>query len=194
MNIPQPPSKQPIPTHAQKVFSGLIFDVYQWKQEMYDGSFETFEKLKRVDTVGVIPITPEGKILISRQEQPSIAPFWGTFGGRMNPGEDPLQAAQRELLEESGYVSDNWQLWQAFQPLEKIEWSIYNFVAKNCRPVAASTPDSGEKITMEAVTFDEFLSIAQRPDFRDSEITLEILRALSDPAKLALLQELFQPE
>jgi 8-oxo-dGTP pyrophosphatase MutT (NUDIX family) len=190
MNVPQPPSKQPIPEHAQKVFSGIIFDVYQWKQEMYDGSFETFEKLKRVDTVGVIPITPDGKILISQQEQPSIAPFWGTFGGRIDPGESPFEAAQRELLEESGYTSDQWQLWQAFQPLEKIEWSIYTFIAKNCQPIATSTPDVGEKITIKEVTFNEFLKISQQPDFRDSEITMEVLAALADPIKMEKLREL----
>lgn len=35
-----------LPPQAKKVFTGQIFDVYQWEQEMYDGSFETFEMLK----------------------------------------------------------------------------------------------------------------------------------------------------
>jgi len=157
---------------------------------MYDGSFETFEKLKRVDTVGVIPITPDGKILISQQEQPSIAPFWGTFGGRIEPNESPFDAAKRELLEESGYASDQWQLWHAFQPLEKIEWSIYNFIAKDCQLVATSTPDVGEKITVQAVTFEEFLKITLQPNFRDSEITLQVLAAMADPAKMEKLRVL----
>ncbi len=188
--MPRPRSKQPIPEHAKKVFSGVIFDVYQWEQKMYDGSVETFEKLKRVDTVNIIPVTSEGKILISEQEQPSIQPFIGTFGGRLDPGESPFKAAQRELLEESGHTSSAWQLWQAFQPLEKIDWAIYTFIAKNCRPVAKISPDVGEKITVKAVSFEEFLEVAQLPNFRDSEITLYVLAALANPQKMADLREL----
>ena len=36
-----------IPKNATKVFSGKTFDVYQWEQEMFDGSKKIFEKLKR---------------------------------------------------------------------------------------------------------------------------------------------------
>ncbi len=34
-----------IPDHATCVFRGMLFDVYQWQQEMFDGSIETFEML-----------------------------------------------------------------------------------------------------------------------------------------------------
>jgi len=111
MNIPYPPAKRPLPKHAKKVFTGEIFDVYQWEQEMYDGSTVIFEKIKRADTVSVIPITTEQKILISHEEQPGLKPFYGVFGGRIEPEENPLSAAKRELLEETGYQSDKWKLW-----------------------------------------------------------------------------------
>ena len=55
MEINRPQSKQPIPANAKKVFHGVIFDVYQWEQEMFDGTKEIFEKLKRPDTVVVFP-------------------------------------------------------------------------------------------------------------------------------------------
>ncbi|KKP89624.1 MAG: NUDIX hydrolase [Candidatus Moranbacteria bacterium GW2011_GWC2_37_73] len=38
MKIEKPKSTQLIPEHAKKVFSGTFFDVYQWEQEMFDGS------------------------------------------------------------------------------------------------------------------------------------------------------------
>jgi len=65
--------------NAKKVFQGEIFSVYQWPQEMYDGTVQTFEKLKRPDTAIVIATTSEGKFLVSKQSQPSRPEFWSTL-------------------------------------------------------------------------------------------------------------------
>lgn len=46
MRIERPVSRQPIPDHAKCVFKGVIFDVYQWEQKLYNGTTTTFEKLK----------------------------------------------------------------------------------------------------------------------------------------------------
>jgi ADP-ribose pyrophosphatase len=181
MNFPRPPSKQPIPPEAKKVFSGVMFDVYQWQQAMFDGTFETFEKIKRVDTVGVLAITDDHKIHINRQEQPGQPPFLGCFGGRIDPGEDPLDAAKRELLEEAGFEARNWKLWFAFQPLEKIDWAIYTFIAQGCSKVADQHLDAGEKIETISASLDEFIGITQQEQFRDQEITWQVLRMLQQP-------------
>jgi ADP-ribose pyrophosphatase len=45
-----------IPPHASKVFSGIIFDVYQWDQQLFNGKIATFEALTRSSTVIVIPV------------------------------------------------------------------------------------------------------------------------------------------
>lgn len=97
MEIPRPKSKQPMPENAKRVFKGVVFDVYQWEQELYDGSKATFEKLKRPDTVVVFPVLPDGKILLTEQEQPGKDPFIGGLGGRMDEGEDMLETAKRAV-------------------------------------------------------------------------------------------------
>ncbi|MEI7603954.1 MAG: hypothetical protein WCJ19_02970 [bacterium] len=56
MEYERPPISQPIPEDAVKVFSGVIFDVYQWQQLQFDGTYATFEKIKRNDVALVIPI------------------------------------------------------------------------------------------------------------------------------------------
>lgn len=58
-----------IPPHAVRVFKGVIFDVYQWEQMLYDGSTTTFECLKRPDTVIVIPLAGE-MVYYAEQAQP----------------------------------------------------------------------------------------------------------------------------
>lgn len=62
------------------------------------------------DFANVVAVDGDGRFLLFRQtkyaiEDLSLAPV----GGFLEPGEDPLVAAKRELLEETGYASDNWQ-------------------------------------------------------------------------------------
>ena len=52
----------------------------QWEQELFDGTMTTFEKLTRPDTVVVFPTLPDGKILLTEQEQPGKEPFVGAAG------------------------------------------------------------------------------------------------------------------
>lgn len=170
MKIIRPKSRQPVPKNAKIVFRGKLFDVYQWKQKMFDGSFEIFEKTKRTDTVNVIAITPEKKFIILNQEQPGEEKFISLAGGRMDEGEHPLVAAKRELLEETGFASDCWELWDSVQPYSKSDWASYTFIAKDCRQVQEITPDSGEKISLKFVNLEKFIDIVYSKKFRDKEI------------------------
>lgn len=178
MQIKRPVSKQPIPDSAKIVFSGILFDVYQWDQVQYDGTTKTFEKVKRHDTVGVLAVTKEKKILLLQQEQPGTIPFLGMPGGIIDLQEDVFEAAKRELLEETGYMSDNWTLFEAVQPVSKIDWAIYTFVARDCQKIAEMHLDSGEKIQLKEVDWEEFLRILLDDSFRDHELTLKALKTL----------------
>ncbi|MFA6106732.1 MAG: NUDIX hydrolase [Patescibacteria group bacterium] len=177
MKIKRPISKSIAPKNAKRVFKGEIFDVYQWQQKMYDGSFATFEKLKRSDTVQVIPVTEDGKIILLKQSQPGFRkPCLSVAGGRIDPGETPLRAAHRELLEETGYKAKKMELWYSVQPNAKIDYAVYGFIAKGCRKVAAQNLDAGEKIKIKIVSLQEFLRVVFEKGFYDPEIALRILK------------------
>jgi len=177
MKIKRPISKSITPKNAKRVFKGEIFDVYQWQQKMYDNSFATFEKLKRSDTVQVIPVTEDGKIILLRQSQPGFRkPCWSVAGGRIDGRETPLKAAHRELLEETGYKAKRMELWYSVQPNAKIDYAIYGFIAKGCKKVSAQNLDPGEKISLEPVSLEEFLRITFEEGFYDPEIALRILK------------------
>ncbi|HEY4477704.1 MAG TPA: NUDIX hydrolase [Candidatus Paceibacterota bacterium] len=193
MNIQRPKSKQPMPEHAKLVFKGIVFDVYQWEQEMYDGTKQTFEKLKRPDTVLVLPILDDGKILFTKQEQPGKDPFIGLAGGRVDEGEDILEAAKRELLEETGYEASEFILYKSEHPTSKIDWVVYVFIAKGVHKISEQDLDSGEKIDTFSITFDELLEIAKDKDFIDRELVIDLLKASIDPDKKKELQELLKP-
>jgi len=84
-----------VPTNAERVFHGEIFDVYQWQQKMFDGSHETFEMAKRPDTVEIIGIRDD-KIVIIRDEQPGRGPKMSFPGGRHdNENETELDAGEK---------------------------------------------------------------------------------------------------
>lgn len=190
MKIERPESKQPLPENAKKVFSGVIFDVYQWEQEMYDGSVATFEKLKRPDTVVVFPLLEDGRIVLTKQEQPGKKPFIGAAGGRVDPGEDILDAVKRELLEETGYEAKDFVLWKSLQPVSKIEWAVYIFIVRGLEKVADLSLDAGEKIEVVAVDFDEFVNIALSPEFSEQEIYRDVVEATLDQNKREELKKL----
>ncbi len=181
MKITRPASGQPLPSTAKKVFSGVLFDVYQWEQEQFDGTTITFEKLFRNDTVGVIAITQDNKFILTKQEQPGMKPFIGTAGGIVDDNEQPFEAAKRELLEETGYASTNWVLYNAIQPTTKIDWAIFIFIARGAEKIAELRPDAGERVEVLEASFDEFLEIVKREDFRDKELALKIFRTITEP-------------
>ncbi len=194
MEIPRPESRQPIPPHAKKVFTGVMFDTYQWEQQMFDGSTATFEKLKRPDTVVVFPIMDDGRIILTEQEQPGkTSGFVGAAGGRVDHGEDLLAAAKRELLEETGYAADRFIVWDAQQPVGKIDWAVVSFVAKGIKKVSDMKLDAGERIKLKPVTFDEFINIATTMYFAEKEIVIKIMEAKLDPKKMEALRALFDP-
>jgi len=169
-----------IPAKAKRVFRGVIFDVWQWKQKMFDGSVEIFEKLRRPDTVNVIPVIGN-KIMILKQRQPDWKKEKTSLaGGRIDEGEKPLAAAKRELLEETGYASKNWTLWKEQNPSEKMVWTIYTYIARSCYFKQPPHLDAGEKIKTKLISFDGFIMFSENPDFYEGEIKSSILRARFD--------------
>ncbi len=142
-----------IPDQAQRVFQGMIFDTYQWPQALFDGSEHIFEMLKRPDTVTAICIVDD-KILVIDDEQPHLGARQSFPGGRVDDTDESIQAAaQREVLEETGYSFNGWRLIKVWQPYRKMEWFVYVLLAWGVADKQQPKLDPGEKITVQALDF-----------------------------------------
>jgi len=144
-----------IPPEAERVFQGVIFDVYQWQQELFDGSMATFERIKRADTVLAICIVDD-KILVVEDEQPGRAKTVKFPGGRVDPEDgSTIVATKREIHEETGYEFAQWELASVVQPENKIEWFVYIYIANNVIRQQLVQDDAGEKTESILYSFDE---------------------------------------
>ena len=193
MNITPPPPIAEMPENAQKVFSGVLFDVYQWPQELFDGTTTPFEKLKRPSSVVIVPITKEGTVVLLHEQQPASNAFVGLPAGEILLGEKVEDAAIRELLEETGYQAETLELWTTVQPSSRMEWVIYVLIARNCQKIGEQNLDSGEKIKLQEVSVAEFVHEVLKPGFRQMEVAMQVLRLLVDSSKLENVQEILCP-
>lgn len=158
--------KNPIPDHAELVFDWVRSKVYQWNQEMYDGSIARFERVRFLDGAFVIPILSDGRILLTLQEQPTRSEFISFPGGSFStPDENPELCAQRELREETGYITHDISLWRQFNGTSNIITHVYYYVARNCEYQWSMDPDPWEKIQLFPVTFDELLELSSDERF-----------------------------
>lgn len=156
-----------IPSDAKKVFSGIRTNIYQWDQEMYDGSIKIFERVQFINGAFVVAILTNGRILITRQEQPARKNhfIWLPGWAFDSPSEDPLHCAERELREETWYTSDNIELWYKHNGTSNIISYTYFYIAYDCYKIGEIEPDPGERIELMDVSFDEFLLLSEDDKF-----------------------------
>jgi 8-oxo-dGTP pyrophosphatase MutT (NUDIX family) len=187
----RPEPKQKLPADAQRVFKGVLFDVYQWQQELFDGTRATFEQLRRPDTVVIVPVTEQGTIIVSTEKQPGMGWFSTLPCGGVDTGESPLAAAHRELFEETGYKAAHMDFWFSEQISSRVDWAVYVYIARGCKVFAPQKKTAGEDITTRECTFDEFLKVAATDDFQNLEVIRRLFQATQNPEGLAALRALF---
>lgn len=106
------------------------------------------------DYVMVFAQMADGKVIVERQYKHGVGRVTLTLpAGAIEDGEPPLEAAKRELLEETGYTSDDWQSLGTYVPHGSYGCGrAHPFLARNARWEA--TPNSGDLEDMEIVTME----------------------------------------
>lgn len=156
---------QRIPNNATKVHSWPTFDIYQREQELFDGSHKTFELARMQDSVKVLLIDPPSqKIIMVQDEQPGITRL--TFaGGLVEADENLLEAAAREVQEETGYTYTHIEPLVSLPYTHRVMGETHYYIASGLTMSSLSNPDRwSEKITIIEYNFDEFIAYICSPE------------------------------
>ncbi|MFH1853193.1 MAG: NUDIX hydrolase [Candidatus Neomarinimicrobiota bacterium] len=89
---------------SQLIFKGHLLEIYSDQVRLPDGSTSTREYTRHPGAVALVPILPDGRIVLIRQYRYPVRKVMIELpAGKLDPGEDYLTAAHRELIEEIGY-------------------------------------------------------------------------------------------
>ncbi len=103
---------------SEKVYDGCLLKVYKDEIRLPDGGSGVRELIRHVGAVCVVALTDENEVIIEKQFR---YPFGRVLtelpAGKLDsPDEDPLDAAKRELHEETGYTADRWKHLGVYYP------------------------------------------------------------------------------
>ena len=106
------------------------------------------------DFINVVAVTEAGEFLCFRQVKYAVeGEALATVGGYLELGEEPLAAAQRELLEETGYVADEWiALGQYRVDANRGAGTAHFFLARGAHRVADRNADDLEEQHLQFLT------------------------------------------
>ena len=150
-----------------------------------DGSvFKPFYSYSRRDYVVIVASDTEGKYLCVRQFRQGIKEVTTEFpaggiertdgreygsGGSSLAAEDALEAAKRELLEETGYVSDDWKHLLTVPSNATIADNYAHiFMAGNCRKSGGQSLDETEFLNVMKYSADEIEEMIYKGDFQQA--------------------------
>jgi ADP-ribose pyrophosphatase len=133
---------------------GEIFRYHQVTRQSEDsGDTGTFDVLTFAHWVNVVAVTDKGKFVMARQYRNGTDKLTLEIpGGAIDPGEDPVIAAARELEEETGYTSQKLTLIGTAEPNPAFQTNLcYTYLATGAKKTSVQNLDPCEEI--EVVEF-----------------------------------------
>ena len=95
---------------SETIFDGVILHVMRDEVQLPNGNSSGRELIRHVGAVAVVPLLDDGRVIVERQfRYPIDRVITEIPAGKLDSKqEDRLEAAKRELREETGYTAENW--------------------------------------------------------------------------------------
>jgi len=120
--------------------------------------------------VNVIAMTTEGQFLMVEQYRHGLQDvFTELVAGVVESGEKPLEAAKRELLEETGYANGQWELLTVLSQNPASTTNLtYCFIARNVEKICGQNLDETEDVAVKLLSETEVLNMLMNDKLKQS--------------------------
>jgi len=148
-----------------------LFQVrFDWLENPRNGHIVKATVLSAPDWVNVVALTPTGKLVVVRQYRFGTGKITAEIpAGIIDEGESSRQAAARELREETGYTSADWEYLGWVEPNPAyINNRCHHWLARNAQQIDTPAPDDGESLQVAALSLEEIKEEVKRGCFRHS--------------------------
>ncbi len=155
---------------SRVVFSGKVFSVTRDTVVEPGGVKSTREIVRHAGSAVIMPRLDDGRILLVRQFRlPVRDRLLELAAGRLDPGEKPLDAAKRELREETGFSAARWKLLGDFFPSPGyVDERMWLFVAEGLQR-GAKEPDEDELIRQRWFSLHAVESLIRSGKLKDAK-------------------------
>lgn len=168
--------------NTEEIFKSGLFRLREDKCKLPDGRimprYYTFDF---PDWVQAVAITKSGEMVMLTQYRHSAEKdFLEVPGGSMDPRttEEPLAAAQRELLEETGYTSSNWTCVGIQYPNPALQSNrLHTFLALDCEKTAEPSLDPFEDLEVKLMSIKDVYEKVHKGDVTHSLILSSLFLA-----------------
>lgn len=143
---------------------------------------EDYYVLEYPDWINVIAITEEGKFVIERQYRHGTQSVdYELCAGTIEKGEQPIDAAKRELLEETGYEGGEWTLYCVSCPNPAaMTTTNYTFLAKGVKFSGERHLEKTEDISIHLMSFEEVKELMMNGGIRQGQMLAPLWKYIAE--------------
>ncbi len=169
--------------NSTNVFSGKLLNVFSDEIELPDGNKAGREYIKHVGAVCVVALTDDNKVIVERQYRyPMQEVTLEIPAGKLDSkNEDPLEAAKRELKEETGAVADKMTYLGKFYPTPAYSDEVIHMYLAEGLHFEEQSLDDDEFLTVELIPVTELadaITADKVPDGKTQAAILSVCRKL----------------
>lgn len=161
---------------SKLIYQGRVFGVRRDHVIEPGGVKTTRDIVTHSGSVVILPVLPDGRILLVHQFRYSAGDFLlELVAGRMEPGEKPLEAARRELAEETGYRAKRFQQMLDVYPTPGfVKERMFVFAATELTP-GKTNFDEDERIEVKRFSLKALLQMIRQGKIHDAKSVAGIL-------------------